>query len=151
MRPPVPLIGLSVQLTLNIESQAVKPPTPKSYTAPPGLRWLNKPGSYTPNAKLTTGRAIASRRRLKEIQNVKKFHSSTFRDFSAFQLVCLSGHFWTCRDFSFFWSLFDFSGHVDFSFFWSLFDFSGLFAFSRSFSACARAQPVATTVSNGPH
>ena len=65
-------------------------------------------------AKLATGREIASRKRLKKNQKVKKF--SLF-------------------DFSFFWSLFDFSG---------LFDFSTFRVFG-SFSACARTQPLAIT------
>ena len=92
--------------------------------------------------KLTTGREIASRRRLKKskVKKSKSFHFSTFRDLSTFR--DFSGLF----DFSFFWSLFGtfrlfatfrFSGHFstfrDFSTFRFSGHFSGLFDFSRLF------------------
>ena len=95
-----------------------------------------------PIAKLTTGREIASRRRLKKNQKPKSFHFSTVRDFSTFPFsghfstfrdfstFRFSGHFSNFRDFSFFWSLLDCSGLFDFSVFWSPFDFSGLSDFS---------------------
>ena len=94
-------------------------------------------------AKLTTGREIASRRRLKTIQKVKKSKSQkvfTFRLFGTFRLFATFRLF----DFS---GLFNFSGLFDFS----TFCFSGhfstfrLFAFFWSFSVCARAQPLAIT------
>ena len=98
--------------------------------------------------KLTTGREIASRRRLKTNQQVKKskrFHVSTFRDFSTF---CFSGRVSTFRVFFRFSGLFNFStfrflvtfrlfgvfSRFDCLFFFSLFDFFRDFSTFRDFS-----------------
>ena len=106
--------------------------SPDTFTA----FWLHVEGRGM--SKLTTGREIASRRRLKKIQKVKKSKSQkvfTFRLFGTFRLF----------DFSFFLVTFRLFGTFrlvvfpvtfrlfDLLFFWSLFDFS-TFRFSGHFS-----------------
>ena len=103
--------------------------------------------SRDPSAKLTTGRKIASRRRLKTLEKSKSQKVFTFRLFGTFR--DLSGLVGTFRDFLFFWSLFDFSGLSTFRYFSTFRHFVFLVTFRLFVFFChslaVPAQPLAIT------